>query len=110
MTDTDKLFDLQKERVTSATARNWMGRLIGFLSKRDNDDFTRINAKLGDATIIRYFAGRYMDPFFATTREEAAYRKFGETIESAYHTMIAELTTAREADKASKMNGWAEPR
>jgi hypothetical protein len=101
-TTPDTIDSLKRERVTRETARNWQGRILMLLSKRDNDDLSRLSVRLGDAGIIRFFAARYMDPFFSTTREDAAYRKFGEAVESAYHTMLAELAAAREADKAEK--------
>ncbi len=87
--------EMQRERITPDTARNWCGRVLSFLTKRDSDDFTRIQVRLGDASVIRYLAARYQDPMFVGAAESAAFRAFGEKVEAAYHEMVDALAAAR---------------
>jgi hypothetical protein len=99
---------MQKERITKTTARNWCGRALGLLTKRDQDAFSRISIKLGEAGTIRYFAARYIDPIFVTGEEETAYRAFGEKIEAAYHELLTALRAARAAkfEVQYRGKGW----
>lgn len=96
------ILDILRERVTPETARNWAGRLLQKLTKRDNDDLVRIRARLSDSAIIRYFAAGHMDPIFCGSREEKVHKAFGEAIEGAYHKFIADLAIANENDRASR--------
>lgn len=98
-TTMDLPLEMQKERITKDNSMNWRGRVLGVLTKRDTDDLTRISVKVGQASMIRYFAAHYIDPMFVTAAEEKAFRAFGEKIEAAYHDFLAALTEARAAQK-----------
>lgn len=99
--------DMMREVVTPANARNWCGRVLGFLSKRDQDDLTRLEVKIGQKGLIRYLVGQDHDPIFCGSREEKVYQKFAATVEAAYHQLVTDLAAAREEDKAAKARAFS---
>ena len=100
--------EMQRERITSGTARDWRGRILGLLTKRDQDDLTRISVKIGGAAMIRYYAAQYLDPMFAGGAEDAAFRAFGEKVEAAYQEMLSALRAAQAAkfEVQHRGKGW----
>lgn len=90
---------MARERITPKTARNWAGRVLGMLSKRDRDDLTRLEVKMGQKGLIRYLVCQDHDPMFCKTPTERAFQRFAERVETAYHDLLGDLERAREEEK-----------
>ncbi len=93
---------MMRENVTPENARSWCGRALALLSRRDRDDLTRLEVRIGQKGLIRYLVGQDHDPIFCTTREEKAHQRFAAAVESAYHQLVADLSEARSADQEDK--------